>query len=303
MKHSEKYGEDRSGLPNQSITILLVMDSSTHSQDAAQGLSALPLPVGSRVLVLAVAQEFNQVTRAEPYIMLKERQAHEIKYALRQGHSILSKEHIHIEKMIRSGQAAEIITRTASEFDVDLIVLGTKVNAGETTMSLEGTTRKVIKYAQQSVLVTRQHLRTQRFLLAVDGSTTAAKALDFLLQWSWPTELDVFVLHVSFAPFFPWLRSKTTQEEEKNATIKNQEQGQAIVNQTIERLRSAGLQADGLVANRGGTSKILKLAEEKRVDLILLSTKGRSKSMRFLLRNVSEKVVHYAPCSVLVVRT
>ena len=300
MKRSEKDGEDYLGLPESSISILLVMDGSIHSQDAALGLSALPLPVGSKVLVLAVAQEFNQVTRAEPYILLKERQAHEIRNALRKAHTSLSKGHIHIEMMIRSGQSAEVITRTATEYDVDLIVLGTEENTTKPKISPGSTTQKVIKYAQQPVLVLRKHLSTERFLLVVDGSTMATKALDYLLQWPWPTELDVFVLHVSFAPFFPWLRSKKVREGEKNARIKN---GQAIVNRVVESLRSGGLQAAGLAVKRDATYQILKLAEEKQVDLILLSTNGRPKLIRYLLGNVSHRVVHDAPCSVLVVRT
>ena len=301
MKHSEKVCEFSSGLPAPSITILLAVDGSKYSRIAAQGLSELPLPVGSMVLVLTIAQEFKQVTRVEPYILLKERQAHEIKKTLRQAHISLSKGNFHIEKMILSGQAADIITRTATEFDVDLIVLGIRENAAKTTMSSGSTVQKIIQYAQQSVLVTRQPLRTQRILLVFDGSTMATKALDFLLQLPWPTELNVSVLHVSPAPLFPWVCSKKAQEEEKNATIRNQEQGQVIVNQTVERLRSAGLQADGQVAIRDATFQILKLAEEKGVDQILLSIKGRSTLMRLFLGNISRRVVHYAPCSVLVI--
>ncbi len=49
-------------------------------------------------------------------------------------------------------------------------------------------------------------------------------------------------------------------------------------------------------------SAIVELAEEEGYDLIVIGNKGRSAINRFLLGSVSSKVVHHAPCNVLLAR-
>ena len=48
---------------------------------------------------------------------------------------------------------------------------------------------------------------------------------------------------------------------------------------------------------------ILRLAEQRGADLVVVGSKGMSGVGRFLLGSVPNKVSHHAPCSVLIVRT
>ena len=48
--------------------------------------------------------------------------------------------------------------------------------------------------------------------------------------------------------------------------------------------------------------KIVEIAEEENVDVIIMGT-GKSKIDKHLLGSVSEKVVHSAPCTVLLIRS
>ena len=53
----------------------------------------------------------------------------------------------------------------------------------------------------------------------------------------------------------------------------------------------------------GGIAEtILDYAENNKVDLIIMSTHGRSGPSRWAFGSVAEKVVRHAPCPVLVVR-
>jgi nucleotide-binding universal stress UspA family protein len=49
-------------------------------------------------------------------------------------------------------------------------------------------------------------------------------------------------------------------------------------------------------------SEIVKIAEKKNIDVIIMGT-GKSKIDKHLLGSVSEKVVHSAPCTILLVRS
>lgn len=58
----------------------------------------------------------------------------------------------------------------------------------------------------------------------------------------------------------------------------------------------------GVMREGSPADEIVKLAEEEDVDLIVLGT-GKNLVDKRLLGSVSEKVVHSAPCTILLVRT
>ena len=48
--------------------------------------------------------------------------------------------------------------------------------------------------------------------------------------------------------------------------------------------------------------EICRIAQERHVDLIVMSTHGHAGLAHLLIGSVAERVVRYAPCSVLIVR-
>jgi nucleotide-binding universal stress UspA family protein len=58
----------------------------------------------------------------------------------------------------------------------------------------------------------------------------------------------------------------------------------------------------GIMREGSPADEIVKVAEEENVDLIVLGT-GKNLVDKRLLGSVSEKVVHSAPCTILLVRT
>jgi nucleotide-binding universal stress UspA family protein len=48
---------------------------------------------------------------------------------------------------------------------------------------------------------------------------------------------------------------------------------------------------------------VVKVAKEQAVDVIVLGSHGRTGLRRLLMGSVTEKVIGYAPCPVLVVKT
>lgn len=62
-----------------------------------------------------------------------------------------------------------------------------------------------------------------------------------------------------------------------------------------------GVEVDERFVIADPASAIVELAEEEGYDLIVIGNKGRSAVNRFFLGSVSSKVVHHAPCNVLLV--
>jgi nucleotide-binding universal stress UspA family protein len=74
------------------------------------------------------------------------------------------------------------------------------------------------------------------------------------------------------------------------------------LNQTSNRLRKKGMHAKPELILGFPTEKFLKYAEEQMPDLIIIGAKGLRATPVILVGGVSQQVVEYAPCPVLVVR-
>ena len=67
--------------------------------------------------------------------------------------------------------------------------------------------------------------------------------------------------------------------------------------------REAGVTVNIYPRQGDPADAILDVAEERDADLIIVGNKGMTGAKRFLLGSVPNKVSHYAPCSVLIIRT
>jgi nucleotide-binding universal stress UspA family protein len=64
----------------------------------------------------------------------------------------------------------------------------------------------------------------------------------------------------------------------------------------------AGLEVEELVVHGEAASEIVRVAEDRKVDLIVISSHGRTGLGRMLFGSTAESVVRHAPCPVLVVK-
>jgi nucleotide-binding universal stress UspA family protein len=70
-----------------------------------------------------------------------------------------------------------------------------------------------------------------------------------------------------------------------------------------QRVQDAGLEGHSLLVYGVPFQGILDTAQAQQVDLIIMSTHGRTGLKHVLLGSVAEKVVRLAPCPVLVTRS
>jgi nucleotide-binding universal stress UspA family protein len=77
----------------------------------------------------------------------------------------------------------------------------------------------------------------------------------------------------------------------------------ATLADAVERLEGSGLVVRTHTREGDPADAILDVAEERGADLIVVGNKGMTGARRFLLGSVPNKISHYAPCSVLIVRT
>jgi nucleotide-binding universal stress UspA family protein len=137
----------------------------------------------------------------------------------------------------------------------------------------------------------------ENILLAYDGSDCAQHAADYVKELALRFGSQVDVVY-TFGPIPRGWGDPVVQpaiEAETN-------QGTAIIRDALDRLKSAGVNAEGQVIEGLAADVIIHRMQHDQSDLIVIGSRGWGQTTSFLLGSVCDKVVHSASCPVLVVK-
>jgi nucleotide-binding universal stress UspA family protein len=231
--------------------------------------------------------------------------------AERGGHALLERSHAAVAsgfdavqaKMVR-GRPAEAITRTAVRQESDLVVVGSRGLTEFRPFLLGSVSRRVVMHAPCSVLVVKKRMTSfKQVIIGVDGSKDAQSAVDFILRLSPTEELRMMVVSV-----VPPLPIETSPASASLAALLEQvrrpmeENARKVAERTAEHIRAAGFEVTAMVAHGHIGHQIVDLAASAKADLVVVGSRGLTGTSRYLMGSVSDAVVKYAPCPVLVVR-
>ena len=138
----------------------------------------------------------------------------------------------------------------------------------------------------------------KRILLATDGSPHAEEALKYARDLALRDEAQVVVVHAVFpVPAF------LGEPEWQRLISHNIIEGEQVADRAAEKLRKAGVD-DIIVDVLEGPSAdaILRVAETRQCDLIVMGSRGHGELTSLLLGSVSHRVLAHAHVPVLVVR-
>jgi nucleotide-binding universal stress UspA family protein len=130
-------------------------------------------------------------------------------------------------------------------------------------------------------------------LLATDGSSSSIAAVQRAAELLKPAD-RVTLLHV--------VGEAPKAETEGGQPVWEHEMAEAAaeLDRAAARLTSTDLHKRIEVGDVGGT--VCRVAEESKVDVIVVGSHGRGAIERVLLGSVTSQIVRHAPCAVLVVR-
>lgn len=137
----------------------------------------------------------------------------------------------------------------------------------------------------------------KRVLLATDGSPDAEQALAYARDLALRDGAQVFVVH-AFEPI-PGYLGDTRQEK---VATRHVSAGQEIAQKAAERLKEAGVDVIIEVLQGPPAPAILKVADVRGCDLIVMGSRGHGTLASLLLGSVSHRVLAHARAPVLVVR-
>jgi len=194
------------------------------------------------------------------------------------------------QTIIKEGSPYEEIVKFAELGAFDLIVLGaTGISEMEETL-LGSTALKVARKAQCSVLVVKQarEAHIKKILVPTDFSKYASHALKFAHTLQSNFNAKIHLLHV-----IDYWEYSGRSPEILNATKKYLAKESKKYNHNIEA---------HLVINTDIVTAVRDYCKDKKIDLIVMGTKGRSGFKRLLLGSTSEKQLWLSPIPIVVTR-
>lgn len=140
-------------------------------------------------------------------------------------------------------------------------------------------------------------------VVGTDGSQTALTAVQHAVDLA--ARLGARLQLVSaYEPVTDLRQREPLAAPAEEWLVKAREDVLAVLEEAAALARASGIRDVETFARQGDAADaILDVAEEQRSDLVIIGHRGRTGAKRFLLGSVPNKVSHYAPCSVLIVRT
>jgi len=267
---------------------LLASDGSEYSDGAVREAMRMASKCGARVRAVNVVAGGD----AELYAMgeqLITKELNSARACLDDVHLLASSAGVAYESEATQGnQVYQEIVSQAEKMQADLIIMGRRGRHGLARLMVGPTTVRVIGHARCNVLVVPRAAKItgRHFVVASDGSRfgdTAAHTAARLAKL-----YDTLVTVVSVT------RPEHSEERRREA--------RQIVNRLISFLKQEGVNVEGVVPHGRPDEMIVKTANEKNADLIIIGSRGRTGLERVLLGNTSEHVIDQTQCAVLVVK-
>ena len=136
-----------------------------------------------------------------------------------------------------------------------------------------------------------------KILAAVDGSDDSLRAVDHARAIAERFDATLILVHA-----YPHTSDLRGYADFAKLVARRKKAGQAIIDRVRERLGDTPFTVQETLLEGPESDAILRVADSQTADLIVMGTRGLGALKGALLGSVSRKVLHYATCSVMVVK-
>ena len=217
-------------------------------------------------------------------------------------------ENVRTEFSVKEGAPAPVILEAAESQNADLICLGTHGREGFERLVLGSVAEKVLRKAKCPVLTVAeagekasvQPAFLNKILCALDFATLALRALEHALSLAQEAQAKLILVNVveRLADEPGWESSFSVSEYQKR-----------MEDTVLEKLEEAvpaeardWCEIETVATSGKPYREILKLANEREADLIVMGVRGRNPLDRMLFGSTVQHVVRRASCPVLTTR-
>lgn len=289
------------------MRIVVATDGAADARRAAAWLTDFPLPASAEVRAVSVA-----TLPPSPIDIPPVREYHRalLGFAATAAKEVcaqLAPRWPRAEAHVLEGEPREQIVADAAAWPADLIVLGARGLSSVEEFLLGSVSIAVVRHAHCPVLVAKGRLHPLRkALIAIDGSPDSLAAARFVASLPLEGKLEIALVGVVERAGVPPSATEFLAAPILEAITGVAERRRADLHETLVRAgrdftdRAHAVESSVVVGHPA--DEIVRAASGPDVDLVVVGARGLGRLTRLLLGSVSERVLHHAPCPVLVVK-
>jgi len=264
--------------------LMVATDGSKYSKSAIREAISLAKICSSTLIAVSVVKtniEFDSIL--PQFVEKKEQEA--IKH-LESVKAQASKEGVNCTTIVSLGEEPyEEIVRHASKNKVDMILMGTHGRTEMKRLMMGSVTALVIGHAPCNVLVLPLNAKVEckNLLIATDGSKYSEAAASEAVGIAKRCGSSLTVISVAASD----AETAAAQDD---------------VNKVVQAAEKEGVKTAAVVTIGKPYEAIIETSKQKKADLIIVGSHGRTGLARLLMGSVTERVIGHAEAAVLVVR-
>ena len=143
-------------------------------------------------------------------------------------------------------------------------------------------------------------MRLQRIMLATDFSPQARVALDYAAELSKRLEVPLLLLAAFQIPVYPLPEGIVVRSTDTIAQLLSQTSADLASARQLAQDQGA-VDVETIVVEGNPAAEIVRIAQERKTDLIVMGSHGRGGLSRAILGSVADKVMRTAHCPVMIV--
>lgn len=138
-----------------------------------------------------------------------------------------------------------------------------------------------------------------KILVPVDGSDNSFRALDHALYLAKKLGSSVTAMHVIENPPTVYVES---QKLLNDIMDKYRIEASKVLDKCKQQAEKSGVKIETVIAEGDAASNITGYAHKEGFDIIVIGSRGLGRFKEMVLGSVSNKVLHHAKCSLLIVK-
>lgn len=281
--------------------ILACVDGSEESFNALRGALFLAKNLKAEIFAVSVVPVGPELSSAlSVFIGLKDTLRKGAEKILKQAEDMAEEEGVKLRTYLEQGEPYQRIIDLAFSLNVDLIILGRTGKTGLSGAIIGSTTMRTIGSSPVDVLVIPKEkpIKCRRILVPVDGSEFSDRATMRAIELSKLFKGTLCFLNVVEVPLELFEGPGEIAQVIESLKLS----GEEIVRKLKRKAKEEGLDAESLVVEGIIEEEILRIAEEKECDLIVMGSHGKTGIKRLLMGSVTEGVIKMGNLPVLVVK-
>ena len=275
--------------------ILVAYDGSSSAKNALSLASQLAREDKSWIKVLAVVPPYQGDLELIGVSDIKETIVGPGEELLAEAKWLADHEGVHILTNLEQGEPYEQIVQVAEEEHCDLIIMGRRGKSKMERALIGSVTARVIGHTAKDVLVIPEtaKLSWENILLATDGSTCCDNALARALEIAQERKALLNAVSVVYTNDEFYAMGQDPVKELYREADK-------VLDKVKKWAGDLGVQTKLYVRDGEPHQAITAMASEISASLIVMGSHGRKGLTRLLMGSVTERVIGYADCPVLV---